>query len=262
MFLGDVFSTFERHDTGARFFVPADWMQGRTSLGGLLTAFAVHAMREHVGANAVLRSVHTAFMAPAAGELEVTCRVLRRGSSVTFVEAEITANGVAATKVSAVFGSARGSRIHVTAPSRPAPGAIDAFPRLAYLEGVMPAFTQHIEFRWVRGQMPFSGAKLPQTEILFRLVDPEPLDERHVVLLSDAPPTPGISMLASPAPMASVSWSLELFELPSELDARGFFRVEQAVERAENGYLTQTATLYDPAGAPVSRSHQLIAVFA
>ena len=69
-------------------------------------------------------------------------------------------------------------------------------------------------------------------------------------------------MLPSPAPMASVSWSLELFALPSELDARGFFRVEQAVERAENGYLTQTATLYDPTGAPLSRSHQLIAVFA
>ena len=159
MFLGDVFSTFERDAIGARFFVPADWMQGRTSLGGLLTAFAVHAMREHVGADAVLRSVHTAFMAPAAGELAVTCRVLRRGSSVTFIEAEIAANGVVATKVSAVFGTARSSRVHVAAPSRSVPRAIDDYPRLAYLEGVMPAFTQHLEFRWVRGQMPFTGAK-------------------------------------------------------------------------------------------------------
>ena len=261
MFLRDVLSTLVRDGDHWRCFVPSDWMQGRTALGGLLTAFAVQAMREEVGPGVPVRSVQTAFMAPAAGELQIRCRVLRRGRSALFIEAEVHADGVLATKVLAVFGAVRASSVKVPVASAGEPAQPDASPRLGYIEGVMPEFTRHFEFRWVAGQMPFTGSTGSHTEILYRLVDPEPLDERHVVLFADAPPTPGISMLEAHAPMASMTWSLELFELPKHLDPQGFFRVRQAVERAENGYLTQTATLFAPSGEAVARSHKLVAVF-
>ena len=89
MFLGDVLSTLVRDGDHWRCFVPSDWMQGRTALGGLLTAFAVQAMREEVGPGVPVRSVQTAFMAPAAGELQIRCRVLRRGRSALFIEAVV-----------------------------------------------------------------------------------------------------------------------------------------------------------------------------
>jgi hypothetical protein len=40
-----------RHDAGrVHFMVPEDWLQGRTSFGGLIAALAVQAMRDVAGA--------------------------------------------------------------------------------------------------------------------------------------------------------------------------------------------------------------------
>lgn len=53
-----------RGDKGTAFDVSEDWLQGRTSFGGLISAFAVQAMRDVAGsawpADVSLRALQTA----------------------------------------------------------------------------------------------------------------------------------------------------------------------------------------------------------
>src|SRR5688572_20535682 len=73
-----------RHDGGVRFEVPADWLQGRTSFGGLISVMAVQAMRDVVGAawgpEVHLRALQTSFIGPVTqGPVEVVVNLLREG---------------------------------------------------------------------------------------------------------------------------------------------------------------------------------------
>jgi hypothetical protein len=57
-----------RGDHATTFEVTENWLQGRTSFGGLIAAYAVQAMRDVVGAawpaDFSLRALQTSFIAP------------------------------------------------------------------------------------------------------------------------------------------------------------------------------------------------------
>jgi Thioesterase-like superfamily len=83
-----------RGDHATTFEVTEDWLQGRTSFGGLISAYAVQAMRDVAGAgwpaNVSLRALQTSFIAPiGSGKVDVAVRLLREGKSVRQVQAEV-----------------------------------------------------------------------------------------------------------------------------------------------------------------------------
>jgi acyl-CoA thioesterase len=64
--------------------IPEDWLQGRTSFGGLTAALCLAAAERALPDLRPLRSAQFTFVGPAGGVVEMTPRLLRRGKSSVF----------------------------------------------------------------------------------------------------------------------------------------------------------------------------------
>jgi len=261
-----------RHD-GDRvaFEVPDDWLQGRTSFGGLVSVFAAQAMRDAAGADwpadVALRALQTNFIAPVeAGPVEVRVEVLRAGRNVRQVEARVQQRGETASLVVGVYGAGRETQLATHAPQRPAPAHTpDEIAQIVFRPGVFPNFSQHLDMRWSVGAPPFAGvAGSQEASIHLRLLDADAATlpaELLTVLLSDASPTPVLSQLDRPVPASSVSWSLELRPLPADEPLAGWWRADTRALAASGGYVNQQSMLWSPSGALAALAYQVVTVY-
>lgn len=260
--LATLLEPVRRTDDSWTFEVTEDWLQGRTAFGGLLAAFAIRAMRAEVGPDLPLRTLQTSFLGPAPpGEATVRCAVLRRGGSVSFVDAEISTDDGPVAAVLGIFGAPRRSALQLDGPVADPTPADPEIQEIPLIPSLTPQFIQHMRLGWVGGGLPYTGASEPSTELLLRLREPRTTGEIELAMLSDAPPTPGISMLSEPAPASSITWTLEYLGAVEPTVTNGWWRIQSAAEWSADGYLTQTATLFAPCGHAVTRSHQLVAVY-
>src|SRR5688500_4610750 len=179
--LSTLLAARRRADDGAlRFDIPEDWLQGRTSFGGLVSVLAVQSMRD-VAAGAWpqdvgLRALQTNFIAPVeGGPVDVEVQVLREGRSVRQVQARLMQRDEVCALSVGVFGSARDSRLPAFAPQRPAPArAPEDIAASPFVAGTRPHFTAHFDMRWSGGAPPFSGAEgARDASIHLRLLDPD-----------------------------------------------------------------------------------------
>ncbi len=252
-----------------RFEVPEDWLQGRTSFGGLISVLAVQAMRDVAGAawpDAVrLRALQTSFIGPVGqGPVEVTVNLLREGKNVRQVQALVQQQGQTAALLLGVFGVERETLVPVHAPQRPAVSrspeetAVRALPA-----GVAPNFTRHMDMRFAEGAPPYSGQASELSRIHVRLKD-EPAQvhiELLTELLADVPPSPVISVFTQPTPASSVSWELELRPLVQEPAADGWWRADTDVLAAAGGYVNQVTRLWAPGGELAALGYQVVTVY-
>lgn len=243
--------------------VAPSWQQGRTLFGGLQSALAVRAMRGLLTHDAPLRTLQTTFIAPVpGGDVRIAARVLRSGKSATHVEAQLFDGEQIACAVIGVFGVPRESALRL-APQWPSPANDPASAReLRYVEGVTPAFTQYLDFRWASGGFPFRGAAEARTQIYVRLKDECAVEESQLIALADAIPSPGLSILNTRAAASSLTWTLELLGGAFDASADGWWLMDAEVTAARDGYLSQTATLWSPDHQPVALSRQSVVVFA
>ena len=246
------------------FSITEDWLQGRTTFGGLVATLAVQAMHDVAGRAAPLRALQTNFIGPAgAGEVQVAVSTLRAGKNMRQVQASVSQGGELAALLVGVFGVTRETLLPLMRPQQPAVAvpASEARP-LPFIAGVTPNFTQHLQMSWAEGPIPFSGGAGWNTRIHLRLKD-EALDpELQTVLLSDAPPTPALGQLKDRKPASSVSWSLELRSPADPQPADGWWRIDMDTKAAGEGYVNQAATLWTPDGQLASLGYQLVAVYA
>lgn len=244
--------------------IPDDWLQGRTTFGGLVATLAVQAMHDVTGRATPLRSLQTNFIGPVgAGPVEVAVRVLREGKNMRQVQAMLTQGGQLAALLVGVFGAARETVLPTHRPRQPAVAVdAEASHAMPFIAGVTPNFTQHVQMRWAEGPIPFTGGEGWSTRIHLRLKD-EALDpELLTVLLSDAPPTPALGQLKQRAPASSVSWSLELRAPAEPAAADAWWRIDMDTKAAAEGYVNQAATLWTPDGRLASLGYQVVAIYA
>lgn len=258
-----------RRDAGrVGFDIPPDWLQGRTSFGGLIATLAVQAMRDVAGAawpeTVKLRALQTSFIGPVTqGPIEVTVTLLREGKSVRQVQALVQQQGQTAAMLLGVFGIDRHTVVPVHAPQRPAISRSPEETPPRVLKGVAPNFTQHMDMRFAEGVAPFSGQHSEMSRIHLRMRDePEPIDvELLTVLLADVPPTPVISNFHQPTPASSVSWELELRPLDHAPAADGWWRVDTDVLASAGGYVNQMSKLWAPGGELAALGFQVVTVY-
>lgn len=246
------------------FNITEDWTQGRTAFGGLQAAMALTAMRKLVPAHIPLRVLQVTFIGPVVvGEVSVQARVLRTGKSVTHAEARLMSGGDTGCLVVGVFGSARESSLKLDNTAYPQLPAADSLKNMPLFPGITPRFLEHCALRWARSTPPFSGASEAHTGIYIRLDEPV-TSEAHMAALCDIIPTPALSMLKKPAPASSLTWTLEILrEDYNETDTEpGWWLMDAEVTSGENGYLSQTALLWDTQRRPVALSRQTVTVFA
>ncbi len=240
--------------------ITPDWQQGRSVFGGLQAVLAVAAMRKAMpeeGLALPLRVLQATFVAPiAAGTVEAQGRLVRAGRHTAIVEAHLGE----ALSATGVFGAARTSVVAVT-PSPvgaelPGEGAV-----LPAIPGVIPAFTQHFNARFVSGALPYSGRLETHQVIAIDMLDDGPVTESHVIALADFAPPIGLTALRPPQPGSTVTWMLEL--LRDRWDDLGLcgWRIEAQLVAARDGYTSQRLMLWAPDGTPAALGHQHMVVF-
>lgn len=262
MMLSQVLGSMKQDSDGWSAEIPEDWLIGRTTFGGLQAALAIQAARGLVADGLPLRSAQIAFVGPVpGGPVRIATRLLRRGSSVTHTEARICRGEETLCLVVAIFGAPRTSVLRFD-PAMPPPAVPTESARLLpILPGVSPAFGRHYEFHWTAGAMPYGGGKDPLTQILVRYRDPQALSEAHMVAIGDSIPSPGISVMTKFARSASLTWTLEVLDHEFDFDSRLFWRLDAEITAGRDGYLAQTATMWNPAGRIAALCRQTAVVF-
>ena len=106
-------------DGGFAATIPADWMQGRTSYGGLSAALALVAAQQLVDDLPPLRSATVNFVGPLAGEVEVRAKLLRRGRNASWISAEVVNEaGVGLTATFVFMGAVEASALCICTKCR------------------------------------------------------------------------------------------------------------------------------------------------
>jgi len=249
--------------TSAAFKIGADWTQGRTLFGGLQTAITVGRLEQMMPPDAALRTVQVTFIAPLPADEAITLQAvqLRQGRSAIHGEARLlTAAGETACLVVAVFGRPRASQLRF-ATVMPAADDLDAI-EAPFVPSLMPHFLQHFRTRWAPGCLPSSGAARPISRVWVAHRDPNPLTISHLVALADVIPTPAISTLKSPAMASSLTWSLDVLDGDLNFAPDALWRIDAEATDAADGYISQTATLFNPAGRAAAHARQTVTVFA
>lgn len=238
--------------------VPDDWLQGRTTFGGLQAAIALAAMRSLVP-DAPLRTLQATFLAPVGGGVvRAKARILRSGKSATYVESRLVDGDQTLAIVVGFFGVARESKValrleqHVVTPVKPI--------EMRYVEGAAPAFTQHFKARWIEGGPPYSGDRHSRNVIELGLRDSGNATESHAVAMADFIPPIALSWITDRVAAATVTWMLELLVTDFSMPLDGW-RMDATMMAAEGGYTNQSMVLWGPGGMPVALGRQTMVVF-
>jgi acyl-CoA thioesterase len=237
--------------------VPETWGQGRAVFGGLVAALA-HALGARLAPDRVLRTVHVQFLAPLApGPARGEATRLREGRTTAVVDVVLHQNDRPAARVALTFVTPQPEATSVPGPAAPDWPAPEDSQALPYLPGITPEFTQHVDFRWATGGMPFQGAEHAAFGGYVRFTDGGgPSVERTLGLL-DAWPCPTLSILTGPAPASSVTWTAHLVAPPQA----GFHAFAYETVVADGGFSTAVGRMWGPDGRFVAYTEQTVAVF-
>jgi acyl-CoA thioesterase len=242
--------------------IPEDWLQGRTSFGGLTAALCLAAVERAVPDLPPLRSAQFTFVGPAGGVVDMTPRLLRRGKSSVFATVELRAEGSLATHAILSFAATRESKYSYRArpmPKAPLPGTTEVFFRSA-----KPKFTQHFEAFAAGGHKLVSSAQTPEIVLWVRHRDPHGMTSMPGLLaLADTLPAAVYTMLSAPVPASSITWSVEMIDAATALRASGdsWYLLRSAGEDVREGYSVQDMALWAQDGTLILLARQTVAIF-
>jgi acyl-CoA thioesterase len=244
----------------SRVTVPEDWMQGRTTYGGLTSALCLKTALPLAGGRP-LRSAQIAFVGPASGELVSAPTILREGKNTAFISVRMMGpDGIVAECIFA-FGAARESSLDFSDMIAPPATMPDATPAFFPDENRRPAFSRHFNVRLVKGGRPISGA--PDGEILLWMRhrdEAAPMDAVSLLALADSPPPAALSMLTQPGRISSMTWMAEF--LTDDISTEdGWFLAQHVAQTAQQGYSSQAMRMWNSKGEPMMVGRQTIAVF-
>jgi hypothetical protein len=172
---------------------------------------------------------------------------------------DLIGEGGIATRAILTFAAARASAYeHADAPA-PAAGPIDgAAPFFAAGRG--PNFNHHFDVRLAGGHALVSRSQ-PEILVWLRHRDANAgVGEAALIALGDVAPPAAMAMFSAPAPLSTMTWSLDLVEQP-EPDA-DWFLFSSRGEAVADGYSAQAMGLWTASGKPVILSRQTVALFA
>ena len=247
-------------DTGLSFQVTEDWMQGRTTYGGLTAAFCLQSALPLAG-NRPLRSAQIAFVGPVSGTVTCEAELLREGKNTVFANVRMYGtDGLAADAIFA-FGKTRSSILDFSRLSAPAVTAPDETPSLFEERSARPGFTQNFNMRLALGGRILSGSAEADISLWLRHKDiAVSIDPVSLLALADAPPPAAMSRLTAPTQVSSMTWMAEF--LTDEIHTEnGWFLARHTADTARQGYSSQSMTMWNTSGEPIMIGRQTIAVF-
>lgn len=252
-----IIDALEPIEGGWRGTVPDEWLQGRTSYGGLSAALALHAAQASDIDLPPLRSALVAFVGPLSGDIVIRATRLRRGRNAAFVQADVESAAGLGLRATFVFMGAVESTVDHqvgAAPDFPVPGPDD---RTFKGHSAVP-FTQNFEL------LDRRDASVGPTEWLrwVRLNDREGLDPMvELIAVADCLPPAALKLLGGPAPVSSMTWQLNLLG-PAPATRDGWWLLRATSDYAKDGSSSQQMAIWNADGAPVADQMQSVAIFA
>ena len=241
--------------------IPGDWLQGRTTYGGLSAALCLETALRAFPDAPPLRSALVSFIGPAGGAVEGRANLLRQGKSVTFVEADLFGENGIATRCAFAFGGARVSqwnRTFTPTPDMPPPEACSPF---RPPEGGPIGFGHHFDARLAKGARPISGSKEHDLFVWVRHEDRSAEGAVALLALADMPPPAVLPMFTELAPISSMTWMVNvLTDAPETRD--GWWLLQSRAENASQGYSSQDMLVWNRDGELVIAGRQNVAIFA
>jgi len=236
--------------------IPDEWMQGRTSYGGLSAALALEAARRLADDLPPLRSATVGFVGPLAGEVTVRAKMLRRGRNASWVSAEVEGESGVGLVATFVFMGPVASELHINDVPPPAGWGSpeEARPLPAHMG---PSFIDIFDRRFA---LPRQAEALPEIAWWVRLKDRTGIDPMvELVLMADGLP-PGVMPLLRKGPVSSMTWLVNLLTA-APVTRDGWFLLRAAGNYAENGCSSQEMGVWNADGAPLATGMQSIAIF-
>ena len=244
--------TIELGPSGGRFSMemPDGWQQGRGAFGGLVLGALTRASLaagEAAGALPQLRTLTGSLCAPALpGPHEIEVELLRQGSRLSFARATLRSQdkgGVVATATCTLGGQRPGetSTFLPEAPALPSWESVNVLPMGAPMG---PVFAQHYEYRST-GPFPFSGGEEARAEGWIRTrEDPGTLDAAAIIGMLDAYWPAEFATVQRFRPMATISFTAELFVDPAELEGDAPFAYRAVTHAAQAGFALELRELW------------------
>ncbi|MFT5571228.1 MAG: acyl-CoA thioesterase [Cryomorphaceae bacterium] len=236
-----------------------NWMQGRTTYGGLSAALCLQAAYLSYPDLPPLRSASINFVGPTSGKFKVTTIVLRAGKSVTYISAELTSSKGLATHAVLTFGASREShfdRTFTKPPQVPQPEQSEEFLN----HGLEPQFLNNFERQLASGAMPISASDKSEHYIWVRHNDQQADNLVALMALADMPPPAVFPMFKEFAPVSSMNWMMNyLSEDISTED--GWWLMRSAAEHARDGYSSQDMQVWNSRGELIITGRQNVAIF-
>jgi acyl-CoA thioesterase len=239
-----------------------DWRQGRTLYGGLSAALCVEAAGRLFEGLPPLRSAQFAFVGPASGAVSVRPELLRRGKSTAFIGADLHGEAGLATRATLCFAAPRSSALAyraMPAPAVPPPASCPDF----FARGARPAFARNFDAKLAGGALPCSASASPEIVLWIRHAGAYPAqDATALVALADVAPPAAMAMFAAPAPISTMTWSVEMLRIDAPASPDGWTLLRSTAQSVSSGYAAQLMELWDEQGCPLMISTQCVAVFA
>lgn len=244
--------------------VPENWMQGRTTYGGL-TAALCHEAAKRVAGGRPLKAFQVAFVGPSGGDVVISPTVLREGKNTTAVSVDLIGEKGVAARCLFTFAAPRAS--HLAFQDLPVPVEIAPPETLNryFPSGIGPAFAQNFEMQHAAGPTPLSGSETADIYLWLRHRDEAarsgPYDPTHLLSIGDVPPPAAMGMMRQPGMISSMTWMVE-FLTPAPTTSDGWWLNRSHAETAIDGYSAQAMTLWNRDGEPIMVGRQTVAVFS
>jgi acyl-CoA thioesterase len=253
--IADIIAAASPVEGGFKADIPAGWLQGRTSYGGLSAALTLEAAMRSEPDLPPLRSAQIAFIGPLAGEVTVTATRLRRGRNAAFIQADVVSEAGLGFRATYIFMRALESQVERdTAPRAPVLPPVES---AKLYTGPESFFTGNFNFhdmgegtheaewlRWVR---------LRAREGLHPMVE--------LMAIGDALPPAAFKLFGKQQiPLSSLNWTINLLT-PEPATQDGWWLLNATSDVAHNGFSSQRMTIWNAAGEPIAEASQAVAIF-
>jgi acyl-CoA thioesterase len=239
--------------------IPDQWMQGRTSYGGLSAALCLQTALLDNPNVPPIRSAQINFIGPTGGKVQMQTKILRQGKSVCYIEVLMFGEKGMATHAVFCFGAARESKLNAVYTAKPDVPDLDDLPEFFPL-GNAPIFAQHFETKLAIGDPPVSGSTKNEFYLWCRHSDRLANNMAALLAIADMPPPAVLPKFKEFAPISSMTWMLNfLIDEPKTRD--GWWLLRSGAEHAVDGYSSQDMQVWNSNKELVISGLQNIAVF-
>jgi len=197
------------------------------------------------------------------GEISVEVGLLQVGKSLTHARATLSQADHACAVLLGAFGETHTAALSFPGPpAQPSAMPPEQLVQLPYIEGAMPVFTQHFDYRWTSTHGLFSGAPHGEITGFVRALDADRVDVAVIAALIDSFPSPVLTQLRAPAPSSTATWMVSFTHARQALAPNEFCRYESQTNSASGGYASFDAKLWDADGRLLAESRQLAVEFS